>query len=146
MTAGPSAPPRPPVGPSGRTAVLVGLAAVLVVMLAVPVRAWFLQQAKLADVRAELAATSAQIRGLQQERQDWLDDAYVQEQARQRLNYVLPGEAGVVVLQPENGDTATDGAQPRTWYEGLWQTVESASGRGATAVGDPVQVRPSAPR
>jgi len=139
----PSAPTRP-LGPSGRTAVLVLVAAVLIAMLALPVRSWFLQRAQIAAAQEQLTATQERITQLQLQRQQWSDKAYIEEQARERLGYVYPGEVGIVVLKP--GDTSRSGTQPRTWYEGLWQTVDSASGRGVTAVGDPVQVRPSAPR
>lgn len=123
---------------------LVLVAAVLVAMLALPVRSWFLQQAQIADTRETLAARQAQVEQLHRDKKDWQNKAYFEQQARLRLNYVYPGETGVVVLQ---GDELTQPAeQPATWYDSLWQTVESASGRGETAVGDPVQVRDSAPR
>jgi len=139
------APTRPASpGPSGRTAALVLVAAVLVAMLALPVRSWFLQQARIADAQAELAATEEQLSQLRDEQQGWQDKTFVEQQARLRLNYVLPGEVGIVVLQPAAQPTGAQ--QPETWYDSLWQTVDSASGRGETAIGDPVQVRPSAPR
>ena len=133
-----------PEGPSGRTAALVLVLAVLVTMLALPVRSWFLQQAQIADAQASLAATEQRIAALEAERQRWQDDTYVGEQARLRLNYVLPGEVGIVVLQPDEAPPVAE--RPETWYEGLWQTVDSASGRGETTLGEPVQVRESAPR
>ncbi len=133
-----------PEGPSGRTAALVLVVAVLVSMLALPVRSWFLQQAQIADAHATLAATEERIAALEAEQRRWQDDGYVAEQARLRLHYVRPGEVGIVVLQPDDAPTAAQ--EPATWYDSLWQTVESASGRGQTALGDPVQVRETAPR
>jgi hypothetical protein len=118
--------------------------AVLVAMLALPVRSWFLQQAQIADAQGAIVATEERIAALEQEQALWGDPAHVAEQARLRLHYVMPGEVGIVVLQPDDAPTAAD--QPATWYESLWQTVDSASGRGQTALGEPVQVRESAPR
>ncbi len=143
MTSTTSAPTRP-MGPSGRTAALVLVAAALVAMLALPVRSWFLQRAQIAEVQADLAATEASIAALQEQQQQWRDDAYVEEQARLRLNYVRPGEVGIVVLGPAGSEASTE--QPQTWHESLWQTIDSASGRGQSALGEPVQVRESAPR
>lgn len=124
---------------------MVLVAAALVAMLALPVRTWFLQQARIAEAEAELSSAQDRVAQLQQQQTMWQDPLYVEQQARLRLNYVKPGEAGVVVIKPNAGLSAS-GSQPRTWYDSLWQTVESASGRGETALGDPVQVRPSAPR
>ena len=133
-----------PEGPSGRTAALVLVVAVLVAMLAIPVRSWFLQQAQIADARGAVAATEERIAALEAEEERWQDPAFVAEQARLRLHYVMPGEVGIVVLQPD--DATKPAQQPATWYESLWQTVDSAAGRGQTALGEPVQVRESAPR
>jgi len=145
VTISQSAPGGPVRGPSGRTAVLVLVAAVLVAMLALPIRSWFLQQAQIADMEAALAETDAALAALELQRRDWRDDAYVEQQARLRLNYVFPGEVGIVVLTPQDEQLA-GGGRPGTWYESLWQSVESASGRGDAAVGEPVEVRESAPR
>ena len=113
-------------------------------MLALPVRAWFLQQAQIADARAALSAAEAQIGALEEQQRQWKDPTFLEEQARLRLNYVYPGEASIVVIRPpESGDPSQ---QPATWFDSLWQTVDSASGRGQTPLGDPVQVRESAPR
>lgn len=118
--------------------------AVLVAMLALPVRSWFVQQAQIADARAGVAEAERQIAALEAEQERWTDPEYIAEQARLRLHYVLPGEVGVVVLQPD--DAPRPAQQPATWYEGLWQSVDSAAGRGQSALGDPIQVRESAPR
>lgn len=146
MTSTTAAPARPAQsGTSGRTAVLVLVAAVLVAMLALPVRSWFLQRASIAEAQQQLAASQASISELSQEQRDWQDKAHIEEQARLRLNYVYPGEVGIVVIGPDEPAVAAQ-EEPRTWYDSLWQTVESASGRGQTALGDPIQVRDSAPR
>lgn len=118
----------------------------LVAMLALPVRTWFLQQARIADAQAELARAEQAVAQLQEEKDRWQDQSFVEEQARQRLNYVRPGEVGIVVLQSPTAPGQPSAEAPRTWFDSLWQTVDSASGRGETAVGDPIQIRPTAPR
>ena len=141
-----SAPTTPATaGPSGRTAALVLVAVALVSMLAVPVRSWFVQQARIADAEAQLAATQATLDDLTAQKDRAQDKQVIEREARTRLNYVFPGEVGVVLLTPQDG-LASAAEPPQTWFDSLWQTVDSASGRGETALGEPIQVRPSAPR
>ena len=128
---------------SGRTAVLVLVVAALVVMLALPIRSWFVQRSQIAAVQEGLSTTQDQLSQLQEEKTRWGDPKYVEEQARLRLNYVFPGEVGVVVLGPEEAAPEP----PQNWYEGLWQSVSGAAGRSSsTTSGDPLVIREEAPR
>jgi type II secretory pathway pseudopilin PulG len=141
-----SAPTLPVIaGPSGRTAALVLVAVALVAMLAVPVRSWFVQQARISDAEAQLAATEEVLDELSAQKERWQDKQVVEREARTRLNYVFPGKVGVVLVAPQAAPTAGD-EPPETWFDSLWQPVDSASGRAETALGDPIQVRPTAPR
>jgi cell division protein FtsB len=141
-----SAPTLPVIAePSGRTAALVLVAVALVAMLAVPVRSWFVQQARISEAEAQLAATEEVLADLTAQKERWQDKQVVEREARTRLNYVFPGEVGVVLVAPQAAPAAGD-ELPETWFDSLWQTVDSASGRGETALGDPIQVRPTAPR
>ena len=122
---------------------LVLVVAALVVMLALPIRSWFVQRSQIAAVREDLAATQAQLADLQAENEEWKDLRHIEAQARLRLNYVFPGEVGIVTLGPE--EIAPE--PPQNWYEGLWQSVSGAAGRSSsTTTGDPLVVREEAPR
>lgn len=77
---------------------LLGVLAVLAASYAFPVRAWLDQRAQYAELVAERDAVAAEVEDLRQARDRWDDPAYVRAQARERLNYVLPGEVGLVVL------------------------------------------------
>ena len=85
-----------------RAAVLLGVLAVLAASYALPVRAWLDQGGRLDDAVAERDALAAEVDALEGLRDLWDDPAYVRAQARERLNYVLPGEVGLVVLGTES--------------------------------------------
>lgn len=138
-TAGPGLPAA-----SGRTAILVLVAVVLVVMLALPIRSWFVQQARISVVENQMIATEQQLAALEQEQELWADPRFVEQQARERLNYVLPGEVSLVVLATQS-EAEPDVAQ--TWQQRLWSSVDAAAGRTDSAsAGDPLVIREDAPR
>jgi hypothetical protein len=125
---------------------VVAVLVALVVMLGAPLRSWFVQRGDLAAARASLAAADAELEDLRNGIEQWQDPLFVQEQARLRLNYVLPGEVGVIVGEPQQAQPGGPDA-PRDWFAALWRSVESASGRSdAQAAADPLRVRPEAPR
>jgi cell division protein FtsB len=113
-----------------RSAVLLGVLAILAASYALPVRAWLDQRAQLTEVGEQRDELAAEVTDLQAALDLWNDPAYVRAQARERLNYVLPGEVGLVVLgtqstPPEEPTTgalvpAAEGDQP--W----WSTLVSA--------------------
>ena len=120
---------------------LLGVLAILAASYAFPVRAWLDQREQLSALGAQREALAAEVEVLQDSRDLWNVPAYVRGQARQRLNYVLPGEVGIVVLgtestppeEPVTGTlvpAATDGQE---W----WSTLVSAF--VAVGVGPPEQ-------
>jgi len=90
--------------------VLLGVLAILAASYALPVRAWLDQRAQLEQARTDRDALAAEVEALTDARDLWEDPAYVRAQARERLNYVLPGEVGLVVL----GTEATSEEEPVT--------------------------------
>ena len=128
---------------SRRVVVLLALAVVCALVLAPPLRLYLQQQRDIAGLREEITAREAEVEGLRTEVDLWTEDAYVAAQARERLNFVMPGETGYVVPDPEpsagDGAEALEAARPDappqgTWYDRLWSSVE-AVGTGTT---DPV--------
>lgn len=113
-----------------RAAVLLGVLAILAVSYALPVRAWLDQRAQLGEVAAERDELAAEVAELQGALELWDDPAYVRAQARERLNFVMPGEVGLIVIgtestappEPATGALvpAAEGEQP--W----WSTLLSA--------------------
>jgi cell division protein FtsB len=91
-----------------RAAILLGVLAVLAASYAFPLRAWLDQRATLAAAEAERDSLAAEVSALTQARDLWEDPAYVRAQARERLNFVLPGEVGLVVLGTQSTSTEPD--------------------------------------
>ncbi|CAB4880693.1 unannotated protein [freshwater metagenome] len=132
--------PRPPAARNdlanyspftSRALVLGGILAVLVVLYAVPLREYVQQRSQIAALQADKARTSAHITELSKRLEQWKDPAFVSAQARQRLQYVMPGEVSYVVLDPNStpAQIATGRAantSSTAWYTLLWQSVQVA--------------------
>ncbi len=121
-----------------RGAVLLSIAAFLAVLLGSTVAAWFHQRSEIAALRDQVAAQEQDVADLRAEQERWTDPAYVEQQARQRLKFVRPGERSFTVLDPmpESGDelAGTDVAQPRAslpWYESVLESARTADAPGA---------------
>ena len=86
---------------SRRVVVLLALAVVCLLVLAPPLRLYLQQQRDIAELQDEIVAREADVAALRTEVDLWQEDAYVAAQARERLNFVMPGETGFVVPDPE---------------------------------------------
>jgi len=106
---------------------------VLVVSYASSLRAWLDQRQQIAETHAQITQTRQEVADLEQEKRRWTDDSYVEQQARARLAYVLPGETGYRVITAD-GETVGGATEPgagaeaseRAWYVTLWQTTRRA--------------------
>ena len=115
---------------SGRVFWLFLLVATVLISIAIPMRQLVDQQARLAELRSQIAANEARIAELQAEVDRWGDPAYVKAQARDRLHYVMPNEVGYIVLEAEQAPAVkpvvrTKGSTP--WYRVLWQSMRDAA-------------------
>lgn len=82
-----------------------------VVVLAPSLRIFVQQQQQIAHLRAEVQAQKDGVKELAGERARWDDPSYIEAQARERLNYVYPGEMSFLVI--DDGQTvATNDGQP----------------------------------
>src|SRR5690242_16190947 len=83
-------------------AALLGLVlSTLIVLLALPLRTYFSQRGDIAHLVQQQAQQRQRIAQLQQQTQRFNDPGYVEEQARQRLHFVLPGETDYVLVTPK---------------------------------------------
>lgn len=147
----PSATARPPA--ARRPAILrpvtmvSGTLVVLVLLLAPSLKPWFEQRAELARLREQVATSRQDVAALEEERRRWQDPEFVRAQARERLDFVLPGERRYVVLDDRPVTAATDpsaaaaaqvASNDQAWFGDLWRSVEVA-GRPESAgtVGGP---------
>ncbi|PZS35770.1 MAG: septum formation inhibitor [Pseudonocardiales bacterium] len=125
---------------TGRAAVLGLAVCVVVLTLAYPMRSYLAQRNEIAHLTAQQRAQRGQVTALEQHRRQLDDPAYVKAQARKRLQYVMPGEIGYVVIDPGRQAGSQHGHRPITvsprgstrdspWYSQLWGTVQGADAR-----------------
>jgi len=126
---------RPPV--IRPVTILSGVLVVVVLLLAPYLRPWVDQRSQIDDGRDQVETLQHQVDALSAELRRWDDPAYVRAQARQRLNFVMPGESGYVLLN----DTAQPAVRPdprsvtaalpsdgdsRVWYTKVWDSIRIA--------------------
>ncbi len=123
-------------GSAGRAVVLALAVVGLVVTLALPARAWLAQQAEIADLQAQNAAAQERVDALTLEAERWNDPAYVEAQARDRLQLVMPGEVGLTTIGKDGAPAFTPtptpsptASVPPPWFAELWQSLRDADGR-----------------
>jgi cell division protein FtsB len=121
-----------------RAVVLLSIVAFLAVILGSTVAAWIHQRGQIAALRDQVAAQEQDVATLRAEQERWSDPAYVEQQARQRLKFVRPGEKSYTVLDPApkpgTPTVAPEVAQPRDvlpWYETVWESTRTADAPGA---------------
>jgi hypothetical protein len=107
----------------------------LALTLAGPLRQYVAGRQELAELAAQHDALTQRAADLQAQLDRQSDPAYIAQQARERLTYVLPGDRLVIVGDAgDPGDTAAapadsaDPAAPVPWYEGLLGSVAAADG------------------
>lgn len=96
---------------SGFTIVALIVLVLTVVVLAPSLRILVEQRQQLAALEAEVRAQQEGVKDLEEEKARWDDPSYIEAQARERLNYVYPGEISFLVI--DDGQTVTtDDGQP----------------------------------
>ncbi|MFF9509540.1 septum formation initiator family protein [Streptomyces sp. NPDC014724] len=113
---------------TGRAAFLALVVCSLVVALAYPMRQYVSQRDEIADQERRAQEARARTEELRDEKARLQDDAYIRQLARKHLHYLLPGETGYTVIDPDavkerNGETDDSG---RPWHSNLWDGVDSA--------------------
>jgi cell division protein FtsB len=117
---------------TGRALVLGALVVVLLVLLASPLHRYFNSRSDVGHAAQQLHDDQKQLADLQAQQRRWSDPGYVQQQARSRLMYAMPGDTVYVVVNPgQKSDiekTATTPASKdvATWNQKLWQSVQAA--------------------
>jgi cell division protein FtsB len=113
---------------TGRAALLVLVLCTLVVALAYPIRQYVSQRAEITDLQQQQEQAEQRVEQLRDLKARWQDDAYAEQQIRQRLHYVLPGETGFIVIDPDAAkqSRADLGAADRPWYSNVWDGVDKS--------------------
>ncbi|MEU1598799.1 septum formation initiator family protein [Streptomyces sp. NPDC005708] len=113
---------------TGRAALLALVLCSLVLALAYPIRQYVSQRAEIADLERQQAQARERVEQLRDLKARWQDDAYAEQQIRLRLHYVMPGETGYIVIDPDAAKRArADRAMAaRPWYVNIWDGVDRA--------------------
>ncbi|MCT4356519.1 septum formation initiator family protein [Streptomyces sp. Je 1-79] len=113
---------------TGRAAFLALIVCSLIVALAYPMRQYVSQRGEIADQERQAAEAAARVEELRDEKARLQDPAYVRRLAREHLHYVMPGETGFTVNDPEaeRARRTEQGAAERPWYSDLWDGVDRA--------------------
>jgi cell division protein FtsB len=120
---------------SGRMLALAVVMIAITIMLAPTVKIFFDKRAELAALSDDISARQAEGDRLRQQISRWQDPNYVKQQARDRINMVMPGETGYWVFgsdlpagssSSQNAAAAQDPAD-LPWVDSLWESVRRAA-------------------
>ncbi|MFJ8668322.1 septum formation initiator family protein [Streptomyces sp. NPDC093600] len=113
---------------TGRAAFLALVVCSLVVALAYPMRQYVSQQGEIAEQERQAAEAAERVEELRDEKARLQDPAYVRRLAREHLHYVMPGETGFTVNDPEaeRARRAEQAEAGTPWYSNLWNGVDRA--------------------
>ncbi|MFF5565842.1 septum formation initiator family protein [Streptomyces sp. NPDC012623] len=113
---------------TGRAAFLALVVCTLVVALAYPMRQYVSQRNEIADQERVAREAKLRVEELRDEKARLRDDAYIQRLAREHLHYLMPGETGYTVIDPETAKERREdrGAADRPWYSNVMDGVDNA--------------------
>lgn len=119
----------------------LGAITVMLAVLVLPtLRSYLAQRSEIADLQAGVARQEQDVAALRAEQQRWLDPAYVEQQARQRLKFVKPGEKSYTIIDadPEVGRddqlvTVPAASRHQPWYGQIWESAKAADAGAASA-------------
>jgi cell division protein FtsB len=118
---------------------MLALAVVMVaitIMLAPTVKIFIDKRAEIAALESDIADSKAAQDNLKRQVSRWQDPNYVKQQARDRINMVMPGEtgywvfgsdlpAGVSGSQPSAAETQDPADVP--WVDSLWESIRRSA-------------------
>jgi cell division protein FtsB len=121
---------------SGRMLALAVVMIAITIMLAPTVRIFLEKRAEISALEAEIASKQAEQAELNKQLSRWQDPNYVKQQARDRINMVMPGETGYWVFGGEeaagtpggrtgSGSSANPANLP--WVDALWESIRRSA-------------------
>lgn len=123
--------PRPRV--TGRMGVFVLVMLVLVVSYASSFKAYLQQRHDIDALSSQIVEREKAIAELQDQKTRWDDPAYLEQQAREKFGYVMPGQTAYVALDA-NGepikpsgrlsspDSVGKPQEPTAWWSEVWSS------------------------
>ena len=83
---------------NGRLLALIVVTTIIVFLAAPTAKIYVDQRAQITQLEESIAQAQQEQQALKKQEQRWDDDAYVEQQARERMFYVMPGESAYLVL------------------------------------------------
>jgi cell division protein FtsL len=114
---------------TSRAAVLVVVVCAIALSLAYPVREYIAQLRQISQLQAQQGQLTAQLRQLRAEHRELSSPAYVEQQARERLDMCRPSQTCYIVITGRRSAVraaAASHAVATPWYERLWSSVRQA--------------------
>jgi cell division protein FtsB len=114
---------------TSRAAVLAVVLCAVALSLAYPVREYIAERRQIDQLQAQREAIATRLAGLQAQQRELTSNAYVQQQAEDRLHMCLPTLTCYVIINPappRSALPASTAAAGPPWYERLWQSVREA--------------------
>ncbi|MEO3939682.1 septum formation initiator family protein [Paenarthrobacter nicotinovorans] len=121
---------------SGRMLALAVVMIAITIMLAPTVKVFLEKRAEISALEAEIAGRKAEQTELNKQLSRWQDPNYVKQQARDRINMVMPGETGYWVFGGEEAAGTPGGrtgsgssANPENlpWVDALWESIRRSA-------------------
>lgn len=121
---------------SGRMLALFVVMIAITIMLAPTVKIFFEKRAEIAALQADISDKRAQQDELRRQVSRWQDPNYVKQQARDRINMVMPGETGYWVFGSDlpagssSGAAGAGSAQDPAvlpWVDSLWDSIRRSA-------------------
>lgn len=128
--------PRPHV--TGRAAILAVVLCAIALSLAYPIREYIAQRRQIDQLQAQRSQTALQLKRLEQERKRLKEPAYIEQQARDRLNMCFPRQTCYMIIDSNSGGGKGRAVARRDqvpWYARLWSSVQEANEQPSARVG-----------
>jgi cell division protein FtsB len=121
---------------SGRLLALGVVMIAITILLAPTVKIFLDKRAEIAALQADIAAKETKQEDLKRQVSRWQDPNFVKQQARDRINMVMPGETGYWVFGSDLPAAQTSGAAGATsaqdpanlpWVDSLWESIRRSA-------------------
>jgi cell division protein FtsL len=113
---------------TSRAAVLAVVICAVALSLAYPVREYIAQRRQIDQLEAQRQAIAIELGRLEQEQRLLSSNAYVEQQAQDKLHMCPPAEKCYVIINrpPPPGKAVAAHVSGTPWYERVWSSVRQA--------------------
>ncbi len=118
---------------TGRALVLGGIVVLLVLLLASPIHRFLASRSDVSSTAQQLQQDNKQLGELTKQKALWSDPGFIQQQARTRLQFAMPGDTVYVVVDKgQRSDiektAGSSSSKPggTEWNSRLWDSLRAA--------------------